>query len=271
MRSILLHVSDDASMEARLQTALDIARRFDGHITCFQPVALDLVVSGDIYGTMIAELLPIVRENADTLRERIGARLAREDVAWEWRQEEGPVRPLLMRAEALADLVVLGERDPTDRGKGPSSLADYMAVHGRSPLLVVPESSRSLDLAGSAVIGWNGSIEGARALRGAVPLLRRASSVAVINVTEQVDDPAAALPSLDAAEYLSRHEIRCEIVEIARGERTVAGALADAAAARKAAYLVMGAYGHSRAVQTVFGGVTRDLFCTPPLPLFTAH
>lgn len=178
---------------------------------------------------------------------------------------------LLMRAEALADLVVLGARDPTTGGKGPSSLAGYLAVHGRSPLLVVPEASRSLDCAAAAVVGWNGSPEAAHALRGAIPLLRKASSVTLANVTEHFEDPGAFLSTVDAAEYLSRHGITCEIAEIERGERSVCQALTDSAAARSAAFLVVGAYGHTRALETVFGGVTRGLFSNPPVPVFTAH
>lgn len=271
MRSILLHVSDDTCMEARLQVALDLAREFGAHIACLQPVAFDFAVPGDLYGTMIAELIPIIQENADKLRDRLCARLANEDVTWDWQQEEGPARPLLMRAEALADLVVLGARDAASDGKGPSSLAGYMAVHGRSPLLVVPETARSLDVRGAAMIGWNGSLEAADALRGALPMLRKASSVTLVVVTEQIDRSRVFLPAMEAAEYLSRHEVKSEIVEIERGEQTVAHTLAKAAAARETAFVVVGAYGHARLVETVFGGVTRTLFSEPPLPILTAH
>jgi nucleotide-binding universal stress UspA family protein len=271
MRSLLLHVHEVDGMEARLQVGLDIARAFDAHITCLQPVSFDFAVPGDLYGTMIAEMLPVFQEAADKLRERTCARLAKEDVKSDWLQEEGPARVLLQRAEGLADLVILGTRDPASSGKGPSALTGYMAVHGRSPLLVVPETTASFDVAGAAVIGWNGSLEAAHATRGAVPLLRKASSVTLVNVTEHIEDPGAFLPAIDGAEYLSRHGIACEIVEIDRGQGTVARALVNSASARGAAYLVVGAYGHNRAIETVFGGVTRRLFADPPLPIFTAH
>jgi nucleotide-binding universal stress UspA family protein len=271
MRSILLHVHEDAGMEARLQASLDVARTFNAHITCFQPVGFDFVVPGDPYSTMIAQLLPEMEAAAEALRERLSDKLANEDVAFGWVQEEGPARPVLMRAEALADLVVLGVHDPASSGRGPSELAGYMAVHGRSPLLVVPETCSSLDVTGPAIVGWNGSLEAAHALRGAVPFLRKASSVTLVNVTEQVNDPDAFLPSVEAAEYLSRHDIRCEIADIGRAAGTVGEALANAATARGASILTIGAYGHRRTVETVFGGVTRELFSNPPSPVFTAH
>ncbi|KHK88081.1 universal stress protein UspA, partial [Novosphingobium malaysiense] len=38
-----------------------------------------------------------------------------------------------------------------------------------------------------------------------------------------------------------------------------------------AGYLVMGAYGHSPVVETVFGGVTRSMLANSDLPLLLAH
>lgn len=246
MRSILLHVHEDSGLEARLQVALDIVREFNGHLTCLQPVSFDLAVAGDFYGIMVAELAPAMRECAEKTRERIVRRLAGEDVAWDWQQQDGPARALLQRAAGLADLVVLGERDPGNDGKGPSSLNGSLALCGRSPIMVVPQATRSLDVSGPAVVGWNGSPEAAHALRGAIPLLARASSVILLNVTENSDDPAAFASAVDAAEYLSRHGIAGEIVDVDRGSGTVARALLDSAAARGAEYLVVGAYGHAR-------------------------
>jgi len=38
-----------------------------------------------------------------------------------------------------------------------------------------------------------------------------------------------------------------------------------------AAYIVMGAYGHSRAREFLFGGVTRNLFKGCDIPLVVSH
>ena len=102
-------------------------------------------------------------------------------------------------------------------------------------------------------------------------LLRKAAAVTLLNVTEQVDDSGAFLSAVDGAEYLSRHGISCEIAEVGRDGGSVAAALAENAVTRQAAYIVVGAYGHARAIETVFGGVTRELFTNPPLPVFTSH
>jgi len=270
MRSILLHIDHDEGLEARLQAALDLARAFEGHVTCLQTISFDVAVPGDLYGSMIAELVPVLRENADKLRDRTTARLDSEDVSWNWVQEEGSVRSQLLYREALADVVVMGTHDPAG-GRAPSALTGDVAVHGRTPVLVVPESARSLGLGGPALVGWNGSTEAANALRAAVPLLARASSVVLATVTGEPGTRDFDLPPVEGAEYLARHGIGCEMVELPLRDDSAARTLALAAAARTASLLVVGAYGHARAIETLFGGVTRDLFGDPPVPVFASH
>ena len=44
MRSILLHIADDDSLDARTQVALDLARAFAGHVTCLHAVPYEYCV-----------------------------------------------------------------------------------------------------------------------------------------------------------------------------------------------------------------------------------
>ena len=43
------------------------------------------------------------------------------------------------------------------------------------------------------------------------------------------------------------------------------------AADRGAAWMVMGAYGHSRLREMLLGGTTREMLVNPPVPLLLAH
>ena len=89
MRSILLHVNDDRCLEPRLQVALDLARASGGHLTCLQVTPYEYMVPGDFYGTLAAQMMPALRKEAEELRQALSARLEHEDVAWDWRQEDG--------------------------------------------------------------------------------------------------------------------------------------------------------------------------------------
>ena len=268
MRSILLHIAEDDALEARTQVALDLARAFDGHLSCLQAVPYEYGVPGDFYGGMLADMVPILREAAEKLRERCGRRLAPEDVRWSWEHEDGRAHEHLLRRSSLSDIVVLGSREPMS--KAPSLLARQMVMRLQTPMLLVPEHLNGLNCAGTAVVAWNGSAEASRALKAAVPLLAKARSVVLASVLGE-PDARFDLPAVEGAEYLSRHGISCEMTEFPCEQGTVGEALADVVARREAAYLVMGAYGHSRLVETVLGGVTRELFADPPIPIFTCH
>ena len=74
----------------------------------------------------------------------------------------------------------------------------------------------------------------------------------------------------DAATYLSRHGIHAEI--IARdSDGPVSDAVLERAKQLGAGYVVMGAFGHSRAVEAIFGGVTNAMLRDSDLPLVLAH
>ena len=108
-------------------------------------------------------------------------------------------------------------------------------------------------------------------LRAAVPMLAKASKVYLATVAEQNAKVRYDLPPVEGAEYLSRHGIASEIVEIPQGEANIPDTLVSAAQTRKCGYLVMGAYGHSRFRESILGGATRNMLELAEIPVLLAH
>ncbi len=138
----------------------------------------------------------------------------------------------------------------------------------RTPLLISGDSRQSIDVFGPALVAWNGSFEAANAMRFAVPMLKLASRVRLLSLSEE---KAVDFPSTSAVEYLSRHGIRAELTESLRFVETVAEDLIEQAEKDKASYIVMGGYSHSRAGEFLFGGVTRSLLKKSAFPLLMAR
>ncbi len=272
MRSILLHARDDDAFDVRLQVALDLVRAFDGHLTCLQAVSLDFAMSWDVDGILSAEMAQVVRERAEAFRAKSQVRLAAEDVRWEWDDRIGLGDSVLQEFAALSDVVVVGAGAPKNAA-APSWLAGALAIHARVPVLAVPEGCPGLRCDAPALVCWNGSVESSRALRAAVPLLALAESVTLATVGDgETQGEEVDLPPVQGAEYLARHGIDCEIVRLPWTTRKeVPGQLREAARARNAGLVVMGAYGHSRMLETLLGGVTRDMLSNPPAPLLMAN
>jgi len=128
-----------------------------------------------------------------------------------------------------------------------------------------------LDVTAPVLIAWDGLAEASHALRMALPLLRGATSVTLGCVQEKGAAADLDLPPLKGAEYLSRHGIDCQIVELPKGEKRVAEVLRDAATQRECGMIVMGAYGHWRLAERVFGGATREMLADVSVPVFMTH
>ena len=94
-----------------------------------------------------------------------------------------------------------------------------------------------------------------------------ASSVSVIQLSEERD---RRFPSTKLLEYLSRHGIAANLeTHTTSGE--ISDALIRCARADGSGIIVMGAYGHTRAGEFLFGGVTRALLKQCPITLVMAH
>ncbi|TRD11640.1 universal stress protein [Erythrobacter insulae] len=271
MKSILLHVADDPCLEARVQTALDLGRSFGAHITFLQPIAYIYSIPIDVYGMSVADMMPEMRAVAGEFRQKLEERLKSEDVRWDWVTVEGPADARILSMVNTFDLLVLGACDPFAHDNHHSSLVADMAVHAHTPVLVVPSEQNGFDCSRPAIVAWDGSAEASRALRAAVPILQRAQSVHLVSVDEDEPGKPYDLPAISGAEYLSRHEIESELVEMHRNELDIAECITNAARGREAGLIVMGAYGRSRLRQNLLGGVTRDMITDPELPLFMHH
>jgi nucleotide-binding universal stress UspA family protein len=271
MKSILLHIDHDAAMTARLQVALDIARSTNGHITCLQAISYDVFTPGDIYGAALAAAMPVIKENAESLRAEIERELEHEGVPWDWRFVYGMAAHRLLEASPLADIIILGPAETGMGGRGPSLLVAEVVLKSPVPVLVVPAEARSFDVGAPMLVAWNGSAEGAHALRAALPLLACSCKVTLASVIEPDARGAAELPSTQGARYLSRHGIDCEMVEIPRAEAGIAATLSAAAQMRECSLIVLGAYGHARLTELLFGGVTRQMLSDPQMPILLAH
>src|SRR3546814_13454759 len=95
-----------------------------------------------------------------------------------------------------------------------------------------------------------------------MPLLRQASSVAIVQITGEKDLSKAADPA-EAVRNLKLHGIAAEVVAVELEERDAATTLQAYCERDGRELLVMGAFGHSRAREFVLGGVTGSVLDAP--------
>ncbi|WP_395330185.1 universal stress protein [Novosphingobium sp. BL-8H] len=260
MRSILVNADRKPASDARVDTAIELARQLGGHVTVLVDTPVSRYIAMDPMGGsyVISEALDRARADDDAAAEAVEARLTRGDVPFEVvRSEDDPV-PALAAAARLADLVIVSRS---------SGMVGEVALTARAPVLALPDEPRGSLPIRCAVIAWDGGEQSAAALRASIPLLASCPSVKVVTVTEK----PGGFPATDALRYLSRHGIQAEFEELARHgstEETLATAVRQA----QAELLVMGAYGKSRMREFLFGGVTAYFLADAGAPaLLFAH
>lgn len=270
MKSVITYVGNDEGFEARFQAALDIVRRFGGHLTIVQPSLARDYVAFDMLGGahFIAEAWEANETLRTKARETVEGRLKGEGVNWDWQLVDGnSLTDILVDAARFADLVVLS-LDALNKGasgRGRELIGD-IAVKAHTAILAVPPKTRGVNL-DRALIAYDGGFEVARAIRAATPLLNQCKSVKIAEVTAQPE----TFPLTDAAHYLARQGITVDVEMVEKGELTVEERVLALVESTHPDLLVMGAYGHGRLHETLFGGVTRYILGDVGIPVLLAH
>ncbi len=173
---------------------------------------------------------------------------------------------LMAERGRLADLIV-ASKPKSKEEPGHSPLLEAALRETGRPVLVVPGPMEE-NFGRVVAIAWNGSMEGARAVTFALPILERAARVVILSVADEASfGPGAA----DAAAYLAWHGITATVVQSVAKAPSPGRVLLHSAAEQGADLMVMGAYTRSRMRRLIFGGVTADVLFHTTIPVLMAH
>src|SRR3546814_12868389 len=92
-------------------------------------------------------------------------------------------------------------------------------------------------------------------MTAALPVLRKADAVTILASA----DRELPISGEDAGRYLESHGVSCSVHGFKRGSESVPALLLSTAKKVGADCLLMGAYGHNRELQVIFGGVTQHV------------
>ena len=162
-----------------------------------------------------------------------------------------------------ADLLVIGR--PPD-GDSLDTIEGALLGSGR-PVLI-PTAAPLAALPETMAIAWKAAPEAARAVTAAMPFLAIAKQIQILTVAEEQgasDEEAARLVT-----NLRRHGLQASARHLQPDPRGAADTLLTAAG-EQAALVVMGAYGHSRLREWIFGGFTQHVLRGAEVPVLMMH
>lgn len=265
-RSILVHV-DGTGAEARVRLAARLAQQ--GGALLIGAIARLPAPLVEVYAGGAAMISAGLMDVADDITKDAFKAAEAEfrnaltgfSLETEWRTAIDFPAGAIAEMAAAADIVVIGPTSSADT----FDAGDLIMRVGR-PVLVVPTDKDQLN-AENVLVSWKNTREARRALSDALPFLREAKQVTLLHVGERTeDDPATA----DAVALLARHGIKVA-VETTSGKASAAEEIGAIAGRKQCGLIVLGAYGHSRLREWAFGGVTRELLKTSPIPCLFSH
>jgi len=266
-------VVDGRTKEAS-RHALSLARRFDAHLTA---ISADIESTVAVYSTaelrydLILAATQERREAASKAVENLKEQALAEGIvvdALSLENLDGGGIDDLMRALRLFDLIIIEQAD-SKSSKGRSRTIEAVVFETSKPVLIIPYVPTRAPALETALVAWDDSAPAARALGDALPLLSKAHRVEILSVNGK-GSPGHDIHGAAVTRHLARHGIN-SVFKRTPSAGDVGNTLLSHAADVSADFLVMGAYGHSRLREAIFGGTTRTLLESMTIPVLMSR
>ena len=271
----ILHVLADQGAAEDLNIAMNLSGEVNAHLSTLV-VTMAPMPTGR-YQTLSPSWLEIrernlqrISEHLVGLRERLASAGLSFDVDSLYAEVAGPAYDIGERA-LYADLVLAGP-SVFESDELKSQIVSGGLFQAGRPVLFVPPGATVTLRPKTILLAWDSRPGAAHAARDALEVMKRAQSVHVTMV-----DPVAASrvsgdePGADIATYLARHGINVSVETLPSSGRFVTDTLLRHAMDINADMIVMGAYGHSKLLELILGGVTKSMLKQANLPILMSH
>lgn len=273
-RSLMVHLNLGVSNDNLLVLTADIAAQFDARvigIVASQPLIVSYGEGYFLEDLNEQDRIQVERA-AHEAEVRFHELLQGKVREREWRASICliPNADYIAEQARTADLIIASTDSARRQSPSTANMSlSSLVMHAGRPVLIAPPDQDRLNLE-NVLIGWKDSRETRRAVNDALPLLRKARRVTVVEITSADDALDARARLADVVVWLKHHGITAhpEVLHSTGDD----AALLDAMAQEKAAGLIIaGAYGHTRLHEWVLGGITRDLLLHPRRCALVSH
>ncbi|MBC8037712.1 MAG: universal stress protein [Rhizobiales bacterium] len=277
-KTILVSLNETSRQPQVLAAAAMLGRALKAHVSGFY-----VIPAVQVYPSVGFEAAPQVfegnrsffKDNAAKVRAEFEAAMQREGVSFDFQQADA--RTPLIADDTIArgrgaDAILVSATNPDEVTGVERDFVEQVIMGVGRPVIVLPavgDAKLSLD---EVVLGWNGGREAARAAFDALPLLKAAKKVRVVRAGPQKDAAAKDGGACAAlVETLKRHGVKAETQVFPTEGHDAGQALLRCGDDCGAGLIVMGAYGHSRLAEFIFGGATRFVLGRLNRPVLMSH
>lgn len=277
IQTLLIHLNDRRRAArligvARAYATAGSARIIGLHVySAVPPIAPVVVPYGD---DVIASIKAAEAREAAAIEAIFREALAgqADSATWICERSPGPDLALhVMQHGRGADLIIAAAADAEWEMAPVLDFPERLAMESGRPVLMVPNEGSFETPPTHAVLAWNGAREAARAGFDALALFGAKIKMTVLVIDDDGTDAERLVSAQRFSETATRHGVDSTIVAKPAANRGVGAAIAAEATALGGDLLVMGAYGHSRFRELVFGGATRHVTHHLTMPTLLSH
>ena len=272
-RTILVHLNDRRDAEVLLEPAIALASRYNAHLIGMHVYSTVPAVTLP-YGSQVGSLITTEGKKIEEVAATFARMTGKQPFVAEWRALKVlhvDLASVLMDHSRAADLIIVGQTDPDSDLSPLRDFPERLALESGRPVLVVPYVGRYPVIGRNVVIAWKAGRESARAVFDALPFLQGADKVHILQIKERGEEEKVLAPDMPIAAALARHGIKPTVRTSVAADLSVGDEILSRLADLDADLLVMGAYGHSRIRELVFGGVTRHIARHMTVPTLLSH
>ena len=277
-KTILVSLNELSRLPQLLGAAATAARSFGAHIS-----GLYVIPAVQLYPSMGFEAVPQVfdgnqtyfKDNEANVRTAFEDTMKKEGLKFDLHVVQGATPSIadeVVNKGRSADLLIISATNPDETTGVESDFVEQTLMAAGRPIMVLPFKGDVKLNFNDIVLGWNGEREAARAAFDALPILKAAKKVRIVRTDPQKDPSLkGSIAGADLAETLARHGVKAEATSLPTSGDGAGQALLRCADDNGSDLIVMGAYGHSRLREYIFGGATQHVLAHLNRPVLLSH
>ncbi len=255
-----------------IQTAIQLTKRFGSSLTGLcalpDPATTAVYIVGAETVMLGASAIASMKEAQDSLAETLSLAFSEQsNLAGPWlkaqfERQTGSVALHGAVRASLADAFILPKQS-THSAHSLNPAFEHVLMEAKLPMILAPKQTRESD---TCLIAWDGSPLAARAVKAHMPLIATFKTVIVAEQAEKVRHqwaPACEDATARLIEILRDQRLDVQTISL---QGNVSEGLLAASADHNVSMIVMGAYGHARIGQMLFGGTTSKMLRSDDAP-----
>lgn len=274
-REVLLPLLDGQLSEPAVRVATALAAAGGGRIRTLSMASLASPTPtawsycpAELYATIEETALATVRAQSAAAAERFSHEPIEHEGDYSRSFWLTPGEIALQRA-LYVDIVVLALSRPVLAEQ--ERIAGLLLAGSGRPVVMVPESARSVPAFARISIAWKASRDAARAVHDALPLLQAARSVELVTVADVDREGAANQLIADLRTHLQRKKVETSTIILPRISASIVETLTEYFDTSAPDLVVAGGYTHTRAREQRLGRVAHHLVHHARCPLLLSH